>query len=59
MNLRRFFTINLFPAVFFGICCSLFPVWAIRLYALALNEAAIWMTRAAGGSLLGFAIILT
>jgi hypothetical protein len=56
MKLRHLFTVNLFLAVFFGISCSLFPLWVLHLYGLASNDAAIWTTRLVGGSILGFAV---
>jgi hypothetical protein len=58
MNLRHLFTINIFFAVFFGVTCSLFPGWAIQIYGLAPNEAAIWTTRLVGGSIFGFATLM-
>jgi hypothetical protein len=58
MNLRHLFTINLFLAVFFGIACAIFPAWSLRLYGAAVNDAAIWMTRLAGGSILGFGTLM-
>jgi hypothetical protein len=52
------FTINFFFAVFFGLSCSLFPGWTLRLYGLVPDAAAIWVSRLVGGSLLGFATLL-
>jgi hypothetical protein len=58
VKLRHLFTINLFIAIFFGLSCSLFPVWVIRLYGLQQNPAAIWTTRLVGGSILGYATLM-
>ncbi|HUW12992.1 MAG TPA: hypothetical protein VM537_24915 [Anaerolineae bacterium] len=58
MNLRNLFTLNLIFAVFFGLSCSLLPVWVLQLYGLVPGEAAIWTTRLAGGSILGFATLM-
>jgi hypothetical protein len=58
MKLRHLFTINLFIAAFFGISCSLFPLWVLHIYGLASNDAAIWTTRLVGGSILGFATLM-
>lgn len=58
MNLKHLFTINFFIAVFFGISCGIFPGWALQLYGLESNSAAIWTTRLVGGSILGFASLM-
>jgi hypothetical protein len=58
MKLQHFFTINLVIAVFFGISCSVFPVWVLQVYGLAPIAAAIWTTRLVGGSILGFASLM-
>jgi hypothetical protein len=58
MKLRHLFTINLFLAAFFGFSCVLFPAWALRLYGADVNLSAIWMTRMAGGSILGFGTLM-
>jgi hypothetical protein len=58
MKLQHFFTINLVIAVFFGISCSVLPVWVLQIYGLAPNPAAIWTTRLVGGSILGFASLM-
>ncbi len=58
MKLHPLFTINLFIAAFFGLTCSLFPVWVLSLYGLASNDAAEWTTRLVGGSILGFATLM-
>ena len=56
--MRQLFPINLFIAAFFGIACAVFPAWSLRLYGLAPDPGAIWMTRLAGGSILGFAALM-
>ncbi len=58
MKLQHLFTINIFLAVFFGLACAVFPAWALRLYGLTPNAAAIWMARLAGGSILGFGTLM-
>jgi hypothetical protein len=58
VKLRHLFAINLFIAIFFGLSCSLFPAWVIRLYGLQHNPAAIWTTRLVGGSILGYATLM-
>jgi hypothetical protein len=58
MKLRHLFTINLFIAAFFGLACAVFPAWSLRLYGLAPDSGAIWTTRLAGGSILGFATLM-
>lgn len=58
MKLQHLFTVNLFFAAFFGISCSLFPVWGLQLYGLLPDDGAIWTTRLAGGSILGFASLM-
>ncbi len=58
MQLRHLFTINIFLAAFFGLFCSLFPRWVLQLYGLATNDAAIWVTRLVGGSILGYATLM-
>jgi hypothetical protein len=58
MKLQHLFTINIFLAAFFGFSCVLFPAWALRLYGAETNAAAIWMTRLAGGSILGFGTLM-
>lgn len=58
MKLRHLFTINLIIAAFFGLSCSLLPVWVLQVYGLAPNDAAIWTTRLVGGSILGFATLM-
>ena len=58
MKLRHFFTINLFFAVFFGLACALFPRWVFQLYGLPSDEAAVWVGRLIGGSILGYATLM-
>ena len=58
MKLRHLFTVNIFFAAFFGISCSLFPAWVLRIYGLGSNDAAIWTTRLVGGSILGLATLM-
>jgi hypothetical protein len=58
MKLQHLFTINLLIAIFFGLSCSVFASWVLKLYGLAPNEAAIWTTRLVGGSILGFASLM-
>lgn len=58
IKLRHLFTINLPIAAFFGLTCSLFPRFAIEMYGLGPNDAAIWTTRLVGGSILGFATLM-
>jgi hypothetical protein len=41
MKLRHLFTVNIFLAAFFGLACALFPAWALRLYGLVPDAAAI------------------
>ena len=58
MKLKHLFTINLFIAIFFGISCSVFAIWGIKLYGLDPTPASIWVTRLVGGSILGFASLM-
>jgi len=58
MKLRHLFTVNLFIAAFFGLSCSLFPVWVLGTYGLQAGAAAIWTTRLVGGSICGFATLM-
>lgn len=58
MKLKNLFTLNLFFAVFFGISCAFLPVWCSKLYDLTPDDASIWTTRLAGGSILGFATLM-
>ena len=58
MKLRHLFTINIFIAILFGLCCALLPGWLGRLYGLVPDEASIWVTRLVGGSILGYATLM-
>jgi len=58
MKLRHLFTINIFFAAFFGVSCTLFPRFVFWLYGLVPDDAAIWVTRLVGGSILGFATLM-
>ncbi len=58
MKLRHVLTINIFIAIFFGGSCTIFPHFVFSLYNLVPDEAAIWVTRLVGGSILGFATLM-
>ena len=58
MKLKHLFTINIFFAAFFGISCTLFAGWVLRLYGLVLEPGSLWTTRLVGGSILGFATLM-
>jgi hypothetical protein len=58
MKLKHLFSINILFAVFFGITCAFFAAWALQLYGLAPEAGALWTTRLAGGSILGFASLM-
>jgi hypothetical protein len=58
MKLRHLFTINIVFAIFFGVSCTLFPRFVFWLYGLVPDDAAIWVTRLVGGSILGFATLM-
>ncbi len=58
MKLKHLFTINIFFAVFIGTACAFFAGWALRLYGLPVEVGALWTTRLAGGSILGFASLM-
>lgn len=58
MKLKHLFTINIFFALFFGVTCAFFAGWALRLYGLPPEVGALWTTRLAGGSILGFATLM-
>jgi len=58
MKLKHLFTINLFIAIFFGVSCSVFAGWVIKMYGLVPDDGAIWTTRLVGGSILGFASLM-
>lgn len=58
MKLKHLFTINIFFALFFGVTCAFFAGWALQLYGLPQDVGALWTTRLAGGSILGFATLM-
>ncbi len=58
MKLRHLFLINIFCAAFFGVSCTFFSVFVFRLYGLVPDDAAIWVSRLAGGSILGFGTLM-
>ena len=58
MKLRHLFIINIFFAIFFGGTCTFLSHFVFSLYNLVPDEAAIWVTRLAGGSILGFATLM-
>jgi len=58
MKLKHLFTINIFFALFFGVTCAFFAGWALQLYGLPPEAGALWTTRLAGGSILGFASLM-
>jgi hypothetical protein len=58
MKLRSVFTINFPIAVIFGLTCSLLPGLVLQMYGLLADDAAIWITRLVGGSILGFSTLM-
>ncbi len=58
MKLRSVFTINFPIAIFFGLTCSVLPGFGLQIYGLPADDAAIWVTRLAGGSILGFSTLM-
>lgn len=58
MKLRHLFAVNIFFAIFFGGSCTFFPHFVFYLYGLVPDNAAIWVTRLVGGSILGFATLM-
>lgn len=58
MKLKHLFSINIFFALFFGVTCAFFAGWALQLYGLPQDVGALWTTRLAGGSILGFATLM-
>ncbi|MGW8227238.1 MAG: hypothetical protein ACWGOY_15965 [Anaerolineales bacterium] len=58
MKLQQLFTINFPIAVFFGLTCALLPALVLQMYALPVDDAAVWVTRLVGGSILGFATLM-
>jgi hypothetical protein len=58
MKLRHLFALNIFFAAFFGGSCTFFPRFVFWLYGLTPDDAAIWVTRLAGGSILAFGTLM-
>jgi hypothetical protein len=58
MKLKHLFTVNIFIAIFFGGTCAFLPRFVSSLYGIVPDDAAIWVTRLAGGSILGFATLM-
>jgi hypothetical protein len=58
VKLKNLFLINLFIAVPIGLSCVFIPGWTIRLYGMIPDEGKIWVTRLAGGSILGYASLM-
>ncbi|MEK6754544.1 MAG: hypothetical protein AABZ02_00165 [Bacteroidota bacterium] len=58
MKLRHLFAINIIFAAFFGLGCSFFPNQMFQMYGLTPDAGGVWVTRLAGGSLLGFATLM-
>lgn len=58
MKLKHLFSINIFFALFFGVTCAFFASWALQLYGLVPEPGALWTTRLAGGSILGFSTLM-
>jgi len=58
MKLRHLFAVNIFIAIFFGGSCTFFPRFVFSLYGIIPEEAAIWVARLVGGSILGFATLM-
>jgi hypothetical protein len=58
MKLRRLFFINIFFAAFFGLSCTFFPRFVFQLYGVVPDEAAIWLARLVGGSILGLGTLM-
>jgi hypothetical protein len=58
MKLRHLFTINLPVSILIGLLCALLPAFTLELYGLPAGEAAIWVSRLTGGSILGFATLM-
>jgi len=58
MKLRTLFIINLVFAIFFGISCAFLPRFTFSLYGIVPENSAIWVSRLAGGSILGFATLM-
>ena len=58
MKLRHLFMVNILIAIFFGGSCTFFPHFVYSLYNVVPDEAAIWVARLTGGSILGFATLI-
>jgi len=58
MRLRNLFILNIFIAIFFGGTCTFFPRFVASLYGIVPDDASVWITRLAGGSILGFATLM-
>ena len=58
MKLRHLFAINISFAICSGGACTLFQHFVFSLYNIVPDEAAVWVTRLAGGSILGFATLM-
>jgi len=58
MKLKDLFLINLFIAVPIGLSCVFIPGWTIRLYDMVPDAGNMWITRLAGGSILGYASLM-
>ena len=58
MKLRNLFIVNIFIAIFFGGACTFLPRFVFSLYGIVPDDAAIWVSRLAGGSILGFATLM-
>jgi len=58
MKLRNLFIVNIFIAIFFGGACTFLPRFVFSLYGVVPDDAAIWVSRLAGGSILAFATLM-
>jgi hypothetical protein len=58
MKLRNLFIVNIFIAIFFGGTCTFLPRFVFSLYGIVPDEASIWLSRLAGGSILAFATLM-
>jgi len=58
VKLRHLFILNFFFALFFGISCTFLPRFVFWVYGLVPDDAAIWVSRLVGGSILGFATLM-
>jgi hypothetical protein len=58
MKLRNLFIVNIIIAIFFGGTCTFLPRFVFSLYGIVPDDAAIWVSRLAGGSILGFATLM-